>query len=81
MSRSQRAEQEFYEELNVRLKSQPDEWQRIPADQKEFLVPPDDFQYYVAIRQDDGPQFYPEVDATGLPIVFFLGIRLKPLDR
>ncbi len=78
----QRAEQEFYDALNSILEKQPDEWVAIAHDQKELLVSPSDFAYYVKIRQQlidqlGIAQF--ETDADGLPVVFFRGIRLKPV--
>ncbi|GAB3542657.1 hypothetical protein [Spirosoma fluminis] len=83
ISIAQRAEQEFYDELDDILKKQSAEWQAIDADQKVLLVSPSDFAYYVKIRQqaiDQSGSDPLEKDADGLPIVFYRDIRLKPTD-
>ncbi|GAB3510032.1 hypothetical protein GCM10027341_47870 [Spirosoma knui] len=80
---SQRAEQEFYDELDDILKKQSADWQAMDADQKVLTVPADDFAYYVKIRQqsiDQSGSSPLEEDADGLPIVFYRDIRLKPTD-
>ena len=74
----QRAEQEFYEELTVLLNSQPDTWQAIPAHQKQFYVSPSDFDYYRKLTQQHLGAAAIETDTEGLPIMFFLGIRVMP---
>jgi len=80
----QRAVQEFYDELFSVMESQPDEWAAMANDHKELRVSPSDFDYYVAIRKQysDPLKTAPfETDAAGLPIVFFYGIRLKPIGN
>lgn len=73
----QRAEQEFYEELNDRLAKQPDEWQALPNDKKEFLLSPSDFDYLLKLYQQHQPAQPIATDETGLPILLFRGIRVK----
>lgn len=80
----QRAVQEFYDELLSVMESQPDEWVPLANDHKVLWVSPSDFDYYVQIRQQysDLLQTTPiETDTAGLSIVFFYGIRVKPLVR
>ena len=77
-----KAVQEFYDELDEILKSQPSEWQAIAADQKVLWVSTSDFDYYVKIGQQFVEQSKTteiELDKDGLPILFFAGIRVKPL--
>lgn len=74
----QRAEQEFYDELNDRLANHPDEWQAMPDDQKQFLLPPSDFDYLLKLYQQHQPARPIDTDETGLPILLFRGIRVKP---
>lgn len=78
------AVQEFYVELEDLMKGQPNEWQALPAHQKQLPVSTSDFDYYVKIRQQyidiersDITEI--ETDADGVPIVFFQGIRVMPL--
>ncbi|WP_461070364.1 hypothetical protein [Spirosoma horti] len=71
--------QEFFEELNSLLKSQPDEWQATPPDQKELVVSVSDFDYYRTIRQQIEAPSALETDAEGMPILFFSGIRVRPI--
>ncbi|WP_018619515.1 hypothetical protein [Spirosoma luteum] len=75
----QRAEQEFYDELNDCLKNQPDEWQSVANDQKDFLLSPSDFDYLTQLYQQHQPELPIETDETGSPILFFRGIRVKPM--
>ena len=75
----QRAEQEFYDELNERLANQPGEWQVLVNDQKAFLLSPSDFDYLLKPYQQHQPELPIETDETGLPILFFRGIRVKPM--
>ncbi|MBC7572260.1 MAG: hypothetical protein H7319_21395 [Spirosoma sp.] len=76
---SQRAEQEFYEELNERLTKQPDEWKTLANDQKAFLLSPSDFDYLLKLYQQHQPARPIATDETGLPILLFRGIRVKPI--
>lgn len=73
------AVQEFFEELNSLMKSQPDEWQARAPDQKELLVSPSDFEYYKKIRQQIEAPSALETDAEGLPILLFSGIRVRSI--
>ena len=75
----QRAEQELYDELNERLASLPTEWQSVANDQKAFLLPPSDFDYLTKLYQQHQPVRPIDTDDVGLPILFFRGIRVKPL--
>ena len=77
---SQRAEQEFYDEIDEILKNQPEQWHALATSQKELRIAPDMFRYYVALRRAYSGQGGIQADASGLPMVFFRGIRLKPLE-
>lgn len=75
----QRAEQEFYEELDGRLAKQPDEWQTLANDAKSFFIPPSDFGYLTKIYQQHQPTRPIDTDLDDLPILFFRDIRVKAL--
>ncbi|WP_020607328.1 hypothetical protein [Spirosoma spitsbergense] len=75
----QRAEQEFYDELNERLANQPGEWQVLANDQKAFLLSPSDFDYLLKLYQQHQPARPIDTDETGSPILLFRGIRVKPI--
>ncbi len=75
----QRAEQEFYDELDERLANQPDDWQLLANNQKVFLLPPSDFDYLTKLKQQHQPARPIDRDENGLPILFFRGIRVKSL--
>lgn len=77
---SQRAEQEFYDEIDEILKNQPDQWHALTTDQKELRIATDMFRYYVELRRGYVEQGDINVDAAGLPVVFFRGIRLIPIN-
>lgn len=71
--------QEFFVELDDLLKSQSNEWQVEPADQKELWVSSGNFDYYLQIRRQYAFPAEIEADEAGLPILLFQGIRVKPL--
>ena len=76
---SQRAEQEFYDELDEHLAGQLGEWRSMANHQKVFLLSPSDFDYLTKLYQQHQPAQLIETDEVGLPILFFRGIRVKPL--
>ena len=74
-----RAVQEFFDELDALIQQQPAEWQAIPAGQKELVVSQSNFDYYLTIRQQYVQPAPIDTDEKGLPILYFMGIRVKPL--
>lgn len=71
------AEQEFYDELDERLASQPDEWQSLANDQKVFLLPSADVDYLIKLKQQHQSALPIDTDLDDLPSLFFRGIRVK----
>lgn len=75
----QRAEQEFYDELDECLAKQPDEWQALANDQKAFLLSSSDFDYLLKLYLQRQPARPIDTDETGSPILLFRGLRVKPM--
>lgn len=73
--------QDFYVELDDLTQRQSEEWRATPVDQKELLVSPSDFAYYVAISQQNAEPAQVSTDDAGMPMVYFTGIRVKPLSH
>lgn len=76
----QRAEQEFYDELDLRLASQPGEWRVLANGTKTFFLPLADFDYLVHLYQQHQFARPVEQDEAGRPMLFFRGIRVEPYE-
>ena len=73
----QRAEQEFYDELNELLANQPDDWQSLANDRKVFLLSSADVDYLAKLKQQHQSARPIDTDLDDFPILFFRGIRVK----
>lgn len=74
----QRAEQEFYDELDERLAKQAKAWKEAGNDQNVFLLSPPDFDYLSQLSRQHQPERPMDTDEANLPILFFRGVRVKP---
>ena len=73
------AVQDFFVQLDDLMKSQSDEWQALPTDQKQLRVTASDFDYYLTIRRQFESPADVMIDDAGLPILLFQGIRVVPI--